>query len=322
LRKINAKMLILPAVIIGSAICAANPGYAEVVDKIAIVVNDEIICDSEIEGMLVPVYDKFKTVYSGEALMAKLEDARQKAVERLIEDRLVLSEAKKQNITVDDREVEEKVADAKRRFGSQEVFEEALASQRLTLKELKGRYREQIMTRKMMDMKVGSTISITPVEVNNYYNNHLDDFSQEEALKLRNILIRVKEGTDINKALELAREISGKLKEGGDFSELASSYSEGPGAQEGGLMGYVKRGDLLPEIEKAVFNMNEGEVSDVIQTSLGYHIFKIDEKRPARTLTLNEARRDVEEALYREKTNEKVKGWIEGLKKNAYIAFK
>ena len=87
-------------------------------------------------------------------------------------------------------------------------------------------------------------------------------------------------------------------------------------------MGYVKKGDLLPEIDKVVFDLKEGELSGIIQTNLGYHIFKVEEKKPARTLSISEARRDIEEAVFREKIEQRVKDWVEGLKKHAYIAFK
>ena len=87
-------------------------------------------------------------------------------------------------------------------------------------------------------------------------------------------------------------------------------------------MGYIKRGDLLPEIEKAVFVLKPGEVTGIVQTSLGYHIFKVEEKEAPKTLSLSEVRHDVESAVYKSKADAKIKGWLEGLKKNAYIAFK
>jgi parvulin-like peptidyl-prolyl isomerase len=87
-------------------------------------------------------------------------------------------------------------------------------------------------------------------------------------------------------------------------------------------MGYVKRGDLMPDIEAIVFKMNEGEISGVIQTRLGYHIFRVDGKSERKIRDLPEVRRDVEDTIYREKVNARLKGWIETLKRNAYISFK
>ena len=300
-----------------------SPGaYAEVVDKIAIVVNNEIITQQEIERMLVPVYEQYRTMYHGDELIKRLEEARQKIVEQLIDDKLILAEAKRANIEVDEREIDSRVEEATRRFGSREKFDEGLKEQGLPERDAGTRYREQIVMRKLIDQKVGAGLVITPIEISDYYNKHINEFAQAEALKLRNILIKLKDRTDHNKELELAKEISVTLKGGEDFSELAKIYSDGPGAAEGGVMGYVKRGDLLPEIEKVVFALSEGEVSDVIQTSVGYHIFKVEERREPRNLSFSEARRDIEDAIYQEKVKEKVSGWLSGLKKNAYIAFK
>lgn len=315
-RRVNALILgILPLLF-------ACLVFGEVVDKIAIIVNDEIICDSEIERLLIPVYANYKASYSGDELLKKLEEARQRIVEQLIEDKLVMSEAKKQNIEASEMEIEERIEDARKHFGSIESFEAALAEQRLTVKDLRARYREQIMTRRMIDQKVGSGIIITPIEVSNYYNSHISEFARVEALKLRNILIRPKEGEDASPALELAKEILNKLREGADFAQTARTYSQGPGAEEGGMMEYVDKADLMPEINKAVSGLKAGELSDIVQTALGYHIFKVEEKKEAGTLSFSEARRAVEEIIYRQKVKEKIRGWVESLKKNAYIAFK
>lgn len=296
--------------------------YAEVIDKIAIVVNNEIITQSEIDRLMAPVYAKYRTVYQGDELIDKLEEVRQRIVEQLIDDRLILGEAKKLNIEVDDREVEEKIEEMKKQFGSKEALDSMLSEQRMTLKDLRTHYREQIMSRRLVDQKIGSKIVITPIDISDFYNAHAKEFVQPEEVKLRNILIRPKQDSDVQRAANQAKEILRRLKEGCDFGELAKVYSEGPGAKEGGLMGYVKKGDLLPEIENVVFNVKEGETSDIVQTSVGYHIFKVEERRESRSLTLSEVRRDIEDMIFREKIRGKLKGWVEGLKKNAYIAFK
>ena len=87
-------------------------------------------------------------------------------------------------------------------------------------------------------------------------------------------------------------------------------------------MGYVKRGDLMVEVEKVVFNLREGDISPLMQTAQGYYIFKVEEKDVSATVPLSQARHKVEEAVYNSKADAKIKGWLEGLKKNAYIAFK
>jgi parvulin-like peptidyl-prolyl isomerase len=303
---------------------AACPSFLHgaVVDKIVVVVNSEVITQGEIDRVLMPVYFKAKTMYQGEDLMRKLDEARQSILGQLIDEKLMLGEAKKAGIEVDEKEVSARISEIQKRFGSKEMFERALAEQRMTVKDLKAKYRDQIMTKKLVDQKVGARIFITPVDVSEYYRKHSEEFAQPDEVKVRNILIRVKEGVSPEKALELAQEVHKKLIDGADFAELARTHSEGPAASDGGLMGYQKKGDLNPELEAVVFSLKEGETSDVIQTSLGCFIFKIEEKRSARSLNISEARRQIEDAIYSERAREKMKGWLEGLKKNAYIAFR
>lgn len=314
----NKKLLYIA--IATAAILTFPLAHAEVIDKIAIIVNNEVVTNGEIDRLLAPIYQQYQTLYSGDVLIKKLEEARKRIMEQLIEDRLILCEAKKLNVEIDEKEVDEKIDETVKHMGSQAKFEETLLEQGITLKSLKMRYREQLMSRRLIDEKVGARVTVTPIEVREYYNKHINEFVQPEEVKLWNILIKPKENA--RKALELAREISRRLREGGDFAKLAKIYSDGPNAPEGGLMGYVKKGDIMPEVEKVIFNLEPGETSGIIQTNLGYHIFKVEDKKISRTLSLSEAQRDIEEMLFREKAKEKVKGWVETLKKNAYIAFK
>jgi len=307
-------------IISGLIILASGLAYGEVVDKIEVVVNDEVITQSEIDRVLAPIYERYKVLYKSDDLIKKLMEARQKVIEQLIEDRLILTEAKRLNVEVDEKDIDEKIEETQKNFDSRARFEEALKAQHLSLKDLRARYKDQLMARRLIDQKVGSKVMITPVDISNYYNSHMSAYSQPEAIRLRTILIKGK--MDPKRASELAKTVSDKIKAGADFTELAKSYSEGPNANEGGLMAYIQRGELLPEIEKTVFSLKKGEVSDIIQTSLGYHIFKMEEKRPSRVLLLSEVKREVEDTIFRDKIKEKIKGWIEGLKKNAYIAFK
>lgn len=308
----------LAAIIVFVAgLSSVSVSRAEVVDKIEVIVNDEMITRREIDRLLTPIYEKYRTMYDAETLLFKASEARQKIIEQLIEDKLIYSEAKKSNIKVDEKEIDEKIDNVMKKVGGKAELMSMLASQQITPKELRARYMEQAMSRRLVEQKVGAKITVTPAEVNEYYSKHTDQFSEPEQVLVSNIMITP--GDNPAKAANLANEISKRLAEGCDFGGLAKIYSEGPGAQEGGSMGYVKRGDLMPQIEETVFNLKEKEVSKVVQTSLGYHIFKVEERRPMQVRSLQEAKRDVEEAVFTEEMSQKVKAWVEVLKKNAYI---
>ena len=310
------KKLFAAIIMLGGLLLCHSSG-AEVVDKIEVIVNDEMITRREIDRLLAPIYERYKTMYDGEALMSKTSEARQKIIEQLIEDKLIYSESKKYNIVVDDEEIEGKIQAAIKKVGSREAFEKVLTEQQMTIKDLRARYKEQAISRRLIDQKVGSKVTLTPIEVENYYNRNIDRFSQPEEVLLRNIMITPEE--DPARAAKLAGEISKRIKEGCDFGGLAKIYSKGPAAAEGGLMGYIKRGDMMPEIDDVIFKLKPGEVSSIVQSAVGYHIFKVEEKRPGKTRSLKEAKRDVEEAIFMEKMNYKAKAWVDGLKKNAYI---
>ncbi|MCM8790398.1 MAG: peptidylprolyl isomerase [Candidatus Omnitrophica bacterium] len=294
----------------------------EVVDRIVVVVNNEVITQSEIDRMLAPLYHQYKSLYPADKLVKKLDDARQAIIAQLINDKLILGEAKKMKIEVTEKEIDAKIEEVQKRFASPQMFEQALAEQHMTLKELRERFKEQIMSRKLVDAKVGATIIITPGDVSSYYEKHASEFTQPEEVKVRNILIKTGPDTDEQKVLERVKEIDTRLKEGGDFAELAKLYSQGPGASDGGLMGFVRRGDLMPDLEDVVFSLKQGEISGVIRSSIGYHFFKVEEKHEQKTLSLAEARKMIEDAIFLERAKEKMKGWVEGLKRSAYIAFK
>ncbi len=311
MRKLSAAIIMLG----GLLLC--HPCGAEVVDKIEVIVNDEMITRREIDRLLSPIYEKYKTMYDGETLLFKASEARQKIIEQLIEDKLVYCETKKYNIGIDEKEIDDKMQAAMMKVGGKEEFEKIIAAQQVTIKDLRARYREQAMSRRIIEQKVGAKVTMTPIEVEKYYAANIDRFASPEEVLVRNILISP--GEDPAKAAKLAEEISKRLKEGCDFGGLAKIYSQGPAAEEGGLMGYMKRGDLMPTIEDVVFKLKEGEVSEIVQTQAGYHIFKAEERHPGSVRSLKEAKKDVEEAVFMEKMNQKVKAWLDGLKKNAYI---
>jgi len=296
---------------------------AEVVDRIVIVVNNEIITQREVDVILLPVYAQYRNTYKGEELIRKLEEAREQILKQLIEDRLILSEAKRQNITVEEKEIDARINDIRSKVGTEADLENMLNEQNLTLKELRERYREKIIIRKLIDQKVGGRIIITPLELKEYYSAHKEDFLQPEEVKLRTIVIKPKQGQGgQEEALKKAREILKRIKEGGDFEGLAKEYSEGPGAAEGGLMGYVRKGEFMPQLEEIIFKLGEGQASGIIQSSLGYHIFKVEEKKAPRHKEFSEIRQDIEEYLYREKADKRLRSWIDSLAKSAYIEFK
>ncbi|MBN1353958.1 MAG: peptidylprolyl isomerase [Candidatus Omnitrophica bacterium] len=295
---------------------------AEVIDKILVVVNDEIITQGEVDRILRPIYLQYKSSYSEEEFGDKFATARRNVLNTLINDKLLLSEAKRRKIEVTDEELNERIDKVKKDFASEEEFKEALAHEKLLLSEFKRKHKERLMIDMLIDGEIKGKISISPTEVAEYYQKHRNEFKEPRKIRLRSILIRINAKRTPEEAAELAKRMLARLEEGGDFGLLAKEYSEDSYAESGGDMGWVTEGELMDRINDFIFNLDKNETSGILTTNLGLHIFKVEDKVPASVNNFDEAREKIERVLYMKKVDAKLKQWLARLKENAYIAFK
>ena len=296
--------------------------HADVVGKILVIVNDEIITQGEVDRILTPIYKQYKELYGDQELARKLDEARRNVLQKLIQNKLLLTEAKRRKMEVGDEEIERKVAEVRKRFPNEKEFKKALAEENIVLSELEKRFKERIIIDKLIDMEIRRRVSVSPSEIMAYYQRHRGQFEEPEKIRLRSILIKVSEERPAGEALELARKILARLKEGANFTSLAEKYSDGPYAQSGGDMGWVKAGELMARINDPIFSLGENEISNILETGLGFHIFMVEENLPSRTKQFHEARDEIEQILFSNKIEEHLGQLIENLKKDAYIAFR
>ena len=298
------------------------PAYsADVVERILAVVNDEIITDQDLQVVMAPVISQYKTIYTGQELEDKTKKAREDFLNKLIEEKMILSEAKKKQVIVADSEVDEMLTDVRNKFPSREIFLKAIEDQGLTEKKLWNRFHDQLMTQKLVTYEVKSRISASPGEVSDYYKAHPEEFSQGDRVHLRQILVR--EGArSAEEAKTFADSLIAQIDQGKSFEELAKTYSEGSEAKEGGDMGWVQKGQLMGNIDQKVFLLEEGQHTAAIKSSLGYHIFQVVERQRSSLKPLAEVRNSIQETIFKEKLGERLDAWIKSLKKNAYISIR
>ena len=297
---------------------------AEIVDGIVAVVNNEVVTQAELNAILLPLYTQYKSTYSDEELLKKIDEAKKNILYKLIEDKLILQEAHKIGMPATDEEVAERLEQIKSQFSSSQEFKSALASQGLTVVDLKEKYREQIMIKKMVNREVRSRVSVTPIEIALFYEKNKDDFNLPAQVKVMTIVIRKSEAdlesnTD---SLKKIRMIELKMAEGEDFTKLAREYSQDPSAVDGGDMGYIGKGQMMKKIDEVIFSLQPGEISETIETPVGYHVFKIVEVKEAGAESFDEARMQIENYLFQEKAKERFDEWMTNLKENAYISVK
>jgi len=296
--------------------------FAGTLDKVIVVVNGETITQSELDMAYSGLSDKLEKKFKGEELAGKMEEAKQNILNRMVEEKLILSEAKRLKVEATDAQIDDKLKEVKSTFESDEKFDEALKEEGVSLDELEQRYADQIIVANLADIEVRKKIIISPSEVSGYYDTHKEDFKEPEQVRVKNILIKPDDNLTDAHARELAEKTLGFLKAGEDFGELALKYSKGPNADRGGDLGFVKKGQMLKEIDDAIFNLKAGEFSEAIKTQLGYHIFKVEEKIPEGIQEFSKVKDQIESRLFFEKGKERYAEWIKALKKNAYISFR
>ena len=169
---------------------------------------------------------------------------------------------------------------------------------------------EQILVQVLIEREILDKIKVNDEEVLEYYEKNKESFTEKEQVYLYNILLETEEE---------AQDILEQLKAGGDFSEIAKEKSAGPSAAQGGDLGYLTKGTIIPEIEEVVFALEVEELSEIINTDFGFHILKITEKKAETVKTLEEVKEDIIQTLLPNKQKEAFENLLEELKGKAEI---
>lgn len=325
LRKRAAGSLLAFAAVL-TVLAAAPPASAsDTVDRILVVVNDEIITSSDLSQALYPLVTRLRATHSGPELDLKLRETRQNVLKDMISDRLIISAARavdpKFKIVAEDAEIDEMVDQMRERFPSDEVFDKVMKEQGMSRKKLRDRFRDDIMKRKMIDFKVKSRVSLSPGEIKAFYDSHPDDFKGVAEVRARQILVRVGTTRSEELARSTVQSILDQLAKGGDFAALAKEYSEASDADTGGDMGWLRRGQFMERIDRAIFALEPGQTSDVIQTQLGLHLFRAEEKRVSDPVSFEQAIPRIENYLYKKKVADELRVWLKELKENSFVSY-
>ncbi len=143
----------------------------------------------------------------------------------------------------------------------------------------------------------GGKPQVTDADLQQYYKAHQDQYQVKEQVRVRHILIAVPAGADAktdSAAKAKADDLLKQIKAGGNFAELAAKNSDDPGSKvQGGELGFLTRGQTVPEFDKASFTLQPGQTSDVIKTQFGYHILQVEEKKTAHVRSLDEVKPEI-----------------------------
>lgn len=277
MKHVLALLLLLAAVPFPSA------GAERPVDRIVAVVGDTPVLESELRAEM--------EIYAAEPSLrgAPEKEIRSMALRKLVEDRILLDQAKTDGVAPSDEEVEDALQSSIERmraqFPGEAEFQAALDAENLTLAELRDRYRREVerslTVRMLVDQRVRGKTDITEADVQRFYDAHVSELPVlPERYQLAQIFVAPSAAAAAGDAsVSELRELKARAEAGEDFAELAKAQSEGPSAPNGGDLGFFGRGDMDPTFEEAAFALLEpGDISDVIQTRFGYHLIQLVER--------------------------------------------
>lgn len=255
------------------------------------------------------------------------DDPRAQAVLRqvldnLIDRELLLQEAKTLQMTVPPQQIDAELQQLIERFPSKEAFDEVLTTQNVTVDAVKKDMEEQLLRRQLMKQEIFDKVRVNPKEYQTFYEKNKDKYREEEQVHARHILIKVAPDAtqgDEDKLKKRADDALKRAKKGEDFANLAKEFSEDGSKDKGGDLGFFARGQMVEEFEAAAFATKPGQVSDLVRTQFGYHIIKVEEHKPAKTLSFEEAQDQVEEDVRREYTFARYQEYVGGLRNKANI---
>ena len=313
------------AVILAVLLISA-PAAAGVADRIVAVVNGEVITLSELHRAFAPYAAHIEANYKGPDKEAFLKQGEAAFLQRMIDQILIEQEAKKPGVgiaAVKDEEVMGMVKDmlAKNRLTMQDYLKK-LAEEGKTLESAKQEIRGQMLRMRLLRREVQSRILVTDEEIGEYYDKHREDYEGREAVHIRQIFLPVPEGADSgarDRVRAEANQLRERILKGERFEVMAARYSRGPAAAEGGDIGFVERGVMMPEVEKAAFSLPVGEVSEVLETEAGFLLLVVVDKKGAGLKPLRVVRDEIKAKIEDEKVNKKYDEWMAELRKKSFI---
>lgn len=290
-------------------------------EEVAALVNGQPIVAAAVQGEIKGILGRFQE-QGRKPSEAEMTTLRQSVLEKMIKLELLSQESKKAGVVVSNTDIDNELKGYKKGFADDKAFAKALGEAGITEAELRKQIGKNLAIQKFIDTKFKGKVQVTEQEAKDFYNSNQDKFAQPEMAHARHILIAAKEAepkADKDRKRAKLVQIKKQLKDGADFAELAKQSSDCPSKERGGDLGFFPRGQMVKAFDQAVFKMTPGEISDIVETEFGYHLIKLEEKKPAKTVSFDEAKAKITAYLTQEKITANIEAFIAEAKGKATI---
>lgn len=298
---------------------AANAGPAAAAsDDVALIVNGEDIYSWELK-LLMP---QIQTELAAQGIDARGQEVIERTVNRAIDSRLLAQEARRRGIEPNEGRINDKMKALAERAGGRADLEAELIKSRITYDELRSTVVQADLVQTLVETEIIPGIEVTEPDVEAFYAGNQELFRGSDRIRSRHILIVVDpDATEAERqdARRRAEEARARAAAGEDFPKLAAELSEGPNAKIGGDLGFTGRGQMVEGFDEAVWSLEPGEISDVVESRLGYHVIKVEEIVPGPVVPFDEARPLVTNLLRQQRTGSALAAFVAKLRADAEI---
>lgn len=269
-------------------------------------VNGEVLSRADFEQEL---WRELASTEAPQRTPEEVEPFKRTLLDTYIHRMLLLQAARKNNISVTDDEVDRGVLRLSGDYPAGN-FNEVLAQGRLSMAELRAREASRLTIEKLFANHVYSRVAVTEEELRAYYAANETEFNEPEQVHAAQMVV---------KGLDEARKLQAQLKAGKKFADLARRYSLSADGKVGGDLGFFPRGQMPAAFDEVVFRLPVGQVSDVVSTEYGFHLFRVLERKPARKREFAEVRQLVEAKLLEKKRTEAQEAFEKELREKAQV---
>jgi peptidyl-prolyl cis-trans isomerase SurA len=320
--------LIFPSLLLLVPAPSCAQSKPSVVEEIIARVNNEIITMSDYQragaGLQQEVQQDCENC-TPQQIAIEVADRRKNLLRDMIDQQLLIERAKDMDINVE-TELVKRLDDVRKQnnLASMEDLEKAVEGQGLIWEDYKSQIRNGMLTQEVIRREVGGHLDIGSDEVKKYYEAHKQNYNRPEQVALAEIFLSTegKSPEEIAAVHTRADDLHNRLVKGEDFTVLAKRYSQGSTAEQGGDLGEFERGQLAKQLEDAVFPLEKGQFTDVIQTKTGFEILKVEDHFQAGLQPLDKVEGEITNVLYRQKMEPALRTYLAQLREESYVQVK
>jgi len=315
----------LLALLLAAAASPAAPAGPprQTLDRVAATVNGDVVTLQDLLDRAGEEYRRAERMSPGPAREKARAEALQRAFDGVVADKLLEAQVAQLQVDVTDQQVDEAIENIKKanRFDDRQL-DEALRDQGMDRPAFRKQVKRRLEASIVLQQKIRSRLKVSDEDVKNYYQQHAREFSGEEEIHVRHIFLPLAEGAPAadearvraegEKALE-------RVRRGEDFAKVAREVSKGPGAEEGGDLGWIRRGTIQRQLEDVAFSLQDGQVSQLVRAGPGLHLFKVEGHRVGGGKPFDSVKDQIRDLLTNEQLETYQAQYVTELKRDAVI---